>query len=55
MEKPVVLRVCNWEDNIDEGGWEDDELIDLPSEDIFGENSLVPILKSGITRPMEFL
>lgn len=22
-------------------GWEGDELIDLPSEDIFGENSLV--------------
>ena len=41
MEKPVVLRVCNWEEYIDEGGWEDDELIDLPSEDIFGENSLV--------------
>ncbi len=29
------------EEYIDEGGWEDDELIDLPSEDIFGENSLV--------------
>lgn len=41
MEKPVVLRVCNWEEYIDEGGWEDDERIDLPSEDIFGENSLV--------------
>ena len=41
MEKPVVLRICNWEEYIDEGGWEDDELIDLPSEDIFGENSLV--------------
>ena len=40
-EKPIVLRVCNWEEYIDEGGWEDDELIDLPSEDIFGENSLV--------------
>ena len=24
-EKPVVLRVCNWEEYIDEGGWEDDE------------------------------
>ena len=22
MEKPVVLRVCNWEEYIDEGGWE---------------------------------
>ena len=37
----IILRVCNWEEYIDEGGWEDDELIDLPSEDIFGENSLV--------------
>ena len=26
---PVVLRVCNWEEYIDEGGWEDDEVIDL--------------------------
>lgn len=25
----VVLRVCNWEEYIDEGGWEDDETIEL--------------------------
>ena len=25
----VVLRVCNWEEYIDEGGWDDDELIEL--------------------------
>ena len=37
----IVLRVCNWEEYIDEGGWEDDEVIDLDSGDIFGENSLV--------------
>lgn len=37
----VVLRVCNWEEYIDEGGWDEDELIDLPDGDIFGENSLV--------------
>ena len=33
--------MCIRDRYIDEGGWEDDELIDLPSEDIFGENSLV--------------
>ena len=27
----IVLRVCNWEEYIDEGGWEDDEVIDLDS------------------------
>ncbi len=37
----VTLRVCNWEEYIDEGGWEEDELIDLESQDVFGENSLV--------------
>lgn len=37
----IVLRVCNWEEYIDEGGWEDDEVIDLNSGDIFGENSMI--------------
>lgn len=36
----VVLKVCNWEEYIDEGDWEDDEVIDLESGDIFGENPL---------------
>ena len=40
-DQPIVLRVCNWEEYIDEGDWEDDEVIDLDSGDIFGENSLV--------------
>ena len=40
-EDVITLRVCNWEEYIDEGGWEDDEVIDLESQDIFGENSLV--------------
>ena len=37
----VVLRICNWEEYIDLGEWEDDEVIDLESGDIFGENPLV--------------
>lgn len=41
QEEPIVLRVCNWEEYIDEGGWDEDEVIDLESQDIFGENSLV--------------
>ena len=40
-EETVTLRICNWEEYIDLGGWEDDETIDLDSGDIFGENSLV--------------
>ena len=37
----VVLRVCNWEEYIDLGGWGEDEVIDLESGNIFGENSMV--------------
>ncbi len=37
----IVLRVCNWEEYIDEGGWDEEEVIDLDSGDIFGEYSLV--------------
>ena len=37
----VVLRVCNWEEYIDEGDWDEDEVIDLDSGDIFGENSMI--------------
>ena len=35
----IILRVCNWEEYIDEGGW--DETIDLESGDIKGENPIV--------------
>ncbi len=40
-DEPVVLRICSWEEYIDEGEWDEDEVIDLPSGDIFGENSMV--------------
>ncbi len=40
-EPTITLRVCNWEEYIDEGDWGEDEVIDLDSGDIFGENSLV--------------
>ncbi len=40
-EAETVLRVCSWEEYIDLGDWEEDEVIDLDSGDIFGENSLV--------------
>ncbi len=36
----ITIRVCNWEEYIDEGGWDEEELIDLESGDIFGENAL---------------
>ena len=39
--KKTVLRICNWEEYIDLGDWDDEEVIDLDSGDIFGENSLV--------------
>jgi spermidine/putrescine transport system substrate-binding protein len=44
----VVLRVCNWEEYIDLGGWDDDEVIDIDNpyaadgkEGILGTNSIV--------------
>ncbi len=40
-DKPVVLRVCNWEEYIDQGDWGNDEVIDLESGDVFGQNSMV--------------
>lgn len=40
-EQEVTLRICNWEEYIDEGDWGEDEVIDLPEGDIFGENSLI--------------
>lgn len=40
-KQTVVLRVCNWEEYIDLGSWADDEVIDLESGDILGENSMV--------------
>ncbi len=40
-EDEVVLRVCSWEEYIDLGDWGEDEVIDLESGDIFGENSMV--------------
>ena len=39
--KEVTLRVCNWEEYIDLGDWDEEEIIDLESGDIIGENSMV--------------
>lgn len=41
-EKEVTLRVCSWEEYIDEGGWDEDEALELDNgTTIFGENSMV--------------
>ena len=40
-EKTVTLRICNWEEYIDQGEWDEDEVIDLESGDIHAENSLI--------------
>ena len=46
-EETVTLRVCNWEEYIDQGDWsEEEDLIDLESGDIFGENSMVADFQS---------
>ncbi|MGN0374118.1 MAG: extracellular solute-binding protein [Butyrivibrio sp.] len=40
-EPVTVLRVSNWEEYIDQGDWDEEELIDLESCNILGENSLI--------------
>lgn len=41
-EKEVTLRVCSWEEYIDEGCWDEDEAMELDNgTTIFGENSMV--------------
>lgn len=41
-EDTLVLRVANWEEYLDEGGWEDDERIILAGGDeVYGENSII--------------
>lgn len=40
-EKEVTLRVCNWEEYIDLGDWDEEETIDLPSGDVIGRRSMV--------------
>ncbi len=40
-EEPVILRVCNWEEYIDLGEWDDEEMITLDDGTvIFGEKPL---------------
>ncbi len=41
QDETVTLRICNWEEYIDLGDWDEDEVIDLESGDIFGEQSLI--------------
>lgn len=36
----IVLRVCNWEEYIDLGDWDDEEVIDLDEVSILGVNAL---------------
>ena len=40
----VTLRIANWEEYIDEGGWDEEEAIDLDDREstvILGENSMI--------------
>lgn len=39
-EEGITLRICNWEEYIDQGDWEEDEVIDLDNKTIFGRNSM---------------
>lgn len=40
-EEVTVLRIANWEEYLDEGGWDEDELIELEDgTEILGENNM---------------
>ena len=39
-EETVTLRVCNWEEYIDQGDWGEEDLIDLDSGDIFSASCI---------------
>lgn len=39
--KEVTLRVSNWEEYLDIGDWDEEEVIDLDSGDVFGQNEMV--------------
>ena len=41
QEEEVTLRVCNWEEYIDLGDWDEEETIDLDSGDIIGVNTMM--------------
>ena len=43
---PVTLRICNWEEYIDLGDWDEEDTIDLESGDIIGENSMIDDFES---------
>ncbi len=40
-ENVLVLRIANCEEYIDEGGWDEEEAIELEDATVFGENALV--------------
>lgn len=40
-KKQVTLRVCNWEEYIDLGDWDEEDVIDLESGDIIGERTMI--------------
>ncbi len=40
-DQPIILRISNWEEYIDEGEWDESEVIDLESGDIFGETPMI--------------
>lgn len=39
--REVTLRICSWEEYIDEGDWGEDEAIDLPDGTIIGVNPMI--------------
>lgn len=43
--REVTLRVSNWEEYIDLGGWDEEETIELDSGDVIGERSMIEDFK----------
>ena len=37
----LTLRICNWEEYIDEGDWDKEDTISLENGDIIGKNNMI--------------
>lgn len=60
-DKTLILRVCNWEEYIDLGDWDDDERIDIDNKyaalgetGIFGKSSMVDDFTEWFNRSHDF-
>ena len=56
QNEEIVLRIANWEEYLDEGGWDEDETIDLDEKTkILGRENMVDEFESWYEKTREML